>query len=194
MRQSPKNLFILLLVLPALIFASGAEADHGSDPMAFWGKVINFVILFGGLGLLLAKPLSRYLVARAEGISRTIRDTRASREKADARLQETNQRLEDLIGEIARIQQEAESQGQQEKTHILERAREESVRLKKMAKQEMGLISKSLTRELREYTADLAIEKARARLEKSLTPELQSLLIDNSIERLERLYEKSSTG
>ena len=194
MRQSKKHLLILLLVLPALMFATGAEEDHSSDPMAFWGKVINFVILFGGLGLLLAKPLRRYLGKRGEGISRTIRDTRESRDKAEARLQETHKRLEDLTGEIARIQKEAESQGQQGKTNILERAREDSERLKKLAQEEMGLISKSLTRELREYTADLAIEKAQERLQKSLTPERQALLIDHSIESLERLYEKSGSG
>lgn len=194
MRQSKKYLLILLLVLPALMFATGAEEDHSSDPMAFWGKVINFVILFGGLGLLLAKPLRRYLGKRGEGISRTIRDTRESRDKAEARLQETHKRLEDLTGEIARIQKEAESQGQQGKTNILERAQEDSERLKKLAQEEMGLISKSLTRELREYTADLAIEKAQERLQKSLTPERQALLIDHSIESLERLYEKSGSG
>jgi F-type H+-transporting ATPase subunit b len=182
------------LVLPALMFATGAEEDHSSDPMAFWGKVINFVILFGGLGLLLAKPLRRYLGKRGEGISRTIRDTRESRDKAEARLQETHKRLEDLTGEIARIQKEAESQGQQGKTNILERAQEDSERLKKLAQEEMGLISKSLTRELREYTADLAIEKAQERLQKSLTPERQARLIDHSIESLERLYEKSGSG
>ncbi len=194
MRPSKKQVLVLLLVLPVLMFMTGEEADHGSDPKAFWGKVVNFVVLFGGLGFLLAKPLRKYLGERGENIGRTIRDTRESREKAEARLQETYKRLEDLTGEIARIREEAGSQGRQEKTRMLKQAREESGRLKKLALEEMGLISKSLTRELREYTADLAMEKARERLKKSLTPERQSLLIDHSIERLERLYEKSGTG
>jgi F0F1-type ATP synthase membrane subunit b/b' len=50
-----------------------------------------------------------------------------------------------------------------------------------------------VTRELREYAAGLATEKARERILAKMTPERQARLIDSSIERLERLYEKSGS-
>lgn len=194
MKHLRKHLLALLLVLPLLVFMSGEEEHNGSNPMEFVGKVVNFVILFGGLGLLLHKPLKKFLEDRGRKIVRSIKDTRESRKASEARLEEARERLEKLTGEIARIRSEANERGQAEKEGIVGRAREEAERLQQLAQQEIGLISQSVTRELREYAAGLATDQARERIRARLTPERQARLIDRSIQRLERLYEKSGTG
>jgi F-type H+-transporting ATPase subunit b len=193
-RHPRGHLILILLTLPALMFMSGEEEDHGSNPMEFVGKVVNFVVLFGGLGFLLYKPLRKFLEGRGQEIARSIQDTNAARKDAEARLGEARGRLEELNGEITRIRTDAEERGRAEKDGIIGRAREEAERLQQLAQQEIGLVSQSVTRELREYAAGLATEQARERIRARLTPESQARLIDRSIERLERLYEKSSSG
>ena len=194
MFPSRKHLLLLVLVLPLLMFMTEEEGHHESDPMAFVGKVVNFVVLFGGLGFLLYKPLTKYLTNRGREIDRTIRETRDARQSAEARLQETLTRLDELTGELAEIQQEAENRGKKEKESVIAASRVEAERLRELSKQEIGLVSQNVKRELREYAADLATEGARRRLLARMTPQVHTELIDKSIERLGHLYEKSGTG
>lgn len=185
----------LLLALPLLMFMTSAveEEQHGTDSMAFAGKVVNFVVLFGGLGFLLFKPLKRFLENRGRNIDRSIREARESRKASEVRLKEARTRLEELTGEIARIRSDAEKQGRMEKERIITQSRDDAGKLKQQAQQEIGLVSQSVMRELREYAAQLATEQARERILAKMTPELQARLIDSSIERLTRLYEKSGS-
>lgn len=195
MKPNRKYLVVLLLALPLMMFMTSAveEEHHETDPMVFVGKVVNFVVLFGGLGFLLFKPLRKFLENRGRDIDRSIRETNESRQASESRLEEARNRLEELTGEIGQIQSEAEEQGRVEKERILGHAQEEARRLKQLAHQEIGLVSQAVTRELREYAAGLATEKARERILAKMTPERQARLIDSSIERLERLYEKSGS-
>jgi len=185
----------LLLALPLLMFMTSAveEEQHGTDSMAFAGKVVNFVVLFGGLGFLLFKPLKRFLENRGRNIDRSIREARESRKASEVRLKEARTRLEELTGEIARIRSDAEKQGRMEKERIITQSRDDAGKLKQQAQQEIGLVSQSVMRELREYAAQLATEQARERILAKMTPELQARLIDSAIERLTRLYEKSGS-
>ncbi len=189
-----RHLVALLLVLPLLMFMSSEGEDHGSDPMEMVGKIVNFVVLFGGLGFLLNRPLRKFLEKRGLGIERSIKDTREARKASEARLEEARGRLEELTGEIARIRSDAEERGQADKEGIVDRARLESERLQQLAQQEIVLISQSVTRELREYAAGLATEQAREKIRARLTADRQAALIDRSIQRLESLYEKSGSG
>ncbi len=195
MKPNRKHLAVLLLALPLMMFMTSAveEEHHETDPMAFVGKVVNFVVLFGGLGFLLFKPLRKFLENRGRDIDRSIRETHESRQASEARLEEARNRLEELTGEIGQIQSEAEELGRVEKERILGHAQEEARRLKQLAHQEIGLVSQAVARELREYAAGLATEKARESILAKMTPERQARLIDSSIERLERLYEISGS-
>ena len=194
MNHLRRPLVLILLVLPALMFMSSEEEHHGSNPMEFVGKIVNFVVLFGGLGFLLYKPLRRFLVGRGLEIERSIQDTSETRRASEARLEEARIRVEELNGEIASMRSEAEARGKADKEGIVDRARQEADRLQQLAHQEIGLISQGVTRELREYAAGLATDQARERIRARLTPEHQARLIDRSISKLESLYEKSGSG
>jgi F0F1-type ATP synthase membrane subunit b/b' len=102
--------------------------------------------------------------------------------------------LDELTGELAEIQQDAERKGQQEKEAVIAASRVEAERLRELSKQEIGLVSQNVKRELRQYAADLATEGARRRLMARMTPKIHAELIDKSIERLGHLYEESGTG
>ncbi len=189
-----KFILVLLLVLPLLLFMAEDEEHHPSGSGEFLGKVVNFVILFGGLALLLRKPLRKFLDNRGKEIAQNLEQTRSGREEAEANLTKVQGRLDELSREIQEMNQEAEGEGKGQKDQILVEARLEVESLKRLAQQEIEMLSQVGGRELREYAAELATQRAAERINDRITPKDQTQLIDESIERLERLHEESGSG
>jgi F-type H+-transporting ATPase subunit b len=188
MRQT---IVLVLVVLPFLLFMSAEEEHHESNPMAFIAKVVNFLILFGGLAYLLRKPIKKFLADRAVEIGTTISDAKESRQGAENDLGETEKRLAELSREVEELREKAVSEGEREKGKIIRAAREEAERMKQMAEQEIEIISRAGIKGLKEYALTLAAAEAMSRIQGKLTPEKHARLIDDSIERLEDLYETS---
>jgi F-type H+-transporting ATPase subunit b len=184
--------FVLIFaVLPFLLFMSVEEEHHESNPLAFIAKVVNFLILFGGLTYLLRKPIKQFLADRAVKIGTTISDAEESRHGAETDLGKTEKRLKELSREIEKLKEKAVLEGEREKERIIWAAREEGERMKEAAGQEIEMISRAGIRGLKEYAVTLAAAEAMQRIQERLTPEKHTQLIDDSIERLEDLYETS---
>jgi len=183
---------MILLALPFFLFMSTEEGQHKEDSMAFAGKVVNFVVLFGGLTFLLYKPARNFLAERGKTIEQTIKEASLNRQDAEAKFKKTQIRLKELEVETARMRREAESDGKAEGERIIKLARQETERLKQLALQEIEVISKLGIRELKEYAAGLAMRQAEKSIIEKITNKDHKLLIDKSIERLEDIYEKSS--
>jgi ATP synthase F0 subunit b len=155
------------------------------------GKIINFVILFGGLFYFLRKPIMRILARRTETIAKTLDEAQAARHEAEARLAEARAKVEALEAELLRLRTEAEEEGRREKERIREMAGQEAERLRALARLEIEAHLKSGVRDLKAYTAELAASLAEARLKARLTAADQSGLIDKSIAKLKTLHEES---
>ena len=184
--------FVLIFAaLPFLLFMSAEEEHHESNPMAFIAKVVNFLILFGGLTYLLRKPIKQFLADRAVQIGTTISGAEESRHGAEADLGKTEKRLSELGREIEELREKAVFEGEREKDRIIREAREEGERMKATAGQEIEMISRAGIKGLKEYAVTLAAAEAMHRIQERLTPEKHTQLIDDSIERLEDLYETS---
>lgn len=193
--QNKTRILIVLLVLPFfLCFASNEEEHHESDPMAFVGKVVNFLVLFGGLGFLLYKPIRSMLDERGLGVARAIREAGDSRKESEEKRTTARSRLEKLAVEMAEVRAEAEKSGLEDKQRTLAAAEQEAERIKNSARQDIELLSRFGARELRSYAAGLAAGRARDRIRARLTCGDHARIIDASIERLEKLYEESSSG
>jgi len=184
----------LFLILPLFLFLSPSEESHGGSPLEFMGKVINFLVLFGGLVFLLRKPLKNFLQSRTQTLADKIKETRESRQDAENRLQQTQMRLEKMSEEVGQIRRRAEADGQTVKERILNEAEKESRRLKDFAGQEIEMLTQTGIQEIKKHAADLAIQIARKKIMGRIKEEDQSEIIDKSIKRLEKLYEKSNSG
>jgi F-type H+-transporting ATPase subunit b len=167
------------------------EASHPSGSSDFLGKVINFVVLFGGLGYILYKPARNFLIKWSQDIRTSLDAAREARTNAEKKLGDAQQRTAALEGEVVRMKIEAEAEGLREKERIKALAEKEAERIRSFAEQEMSLDLKAGIQELTEYTAGLASSLAEARIKAKMTDALQSGLIDKSIERLAELNERS---
>jgi len=186
---------LVLLALPMFLgFSSTEEEHHDGNSMAFVGKIVNFLVLFGGLGFLMYKPVLKFLDARGREIEHNMKETADNRRAAEGRLNDARRRKDELTREISSIRDEAESQGGREKERILAETESEAQRLKNQATQDIETLSRYGVSELRAFAAALATRRAGQRIRERLTPDDHSRLIDQSIERLEKLYEKPSSG
>ena len=184
------NAALLLGFLPLLLGFSSEQESHVSPLTDLLGKTVNFVILFGGLGFLLAKPLRKFLADMGLAVAQTIQETEKARTDAEDRLDSLRERMQDLEQEVRKFRDEGEEAGGREKERILALARQESEKIKSFAAQEIEALAQSAQAELKRHAAEMAVSLARTKIEGRLTPGLHSRLIDESIRILEALYEK----
>lgn len=189
-----KTAWAVLLLVPlflCLTTEEGAEAAGGSGLL---GKVINFILLFGGLVIILRKPLREFLRKRTETIRALMKDAQTARLEAEAKLDEAGRKIAALEDEVVRMKKNAEAEGLKDKERIRALAAKEESRIRTFAEQEIDLQLKAGIQELKEFTAELAASLAEARIKDKITAKEQSALIDKSIDKLAELHEKSSSG
>lgn len=191
--QKKRSVILVLVVVPLLLCMSFAQEEHPSQMKDFLGKLINFILLFGGLTYLLRKPLGKFFQQRSQSLEKSLREAKQSHEESSTRLNEVEARMERLGEEIAAMQKEAEASGKSLRGEVLEEARHAADRLKHLANQEIEMLTQSAVREIKHYTVTLAANLARQSIQDRLTEESHSSLIDKSIERLEKLHEKSNS-
>lgn len=180
----------VLLVVSLFLFMAAAASETSSGTGEFLGKVINFLILFGGLGYVLSKPVRSYLRKRSEGIEQALAEARRARLEAETKLEEARKKLAALEQEVTKIIKNAENEGRRENERIKALTEKESERIRTFARQEIEAQLRAGMQELKEYTTELATDLAEGRLKDKLTGRDHTRLIDKSIEKLAELYEK----
>jgi len=188
-----KTLWILLLFLPFFLCLSPQESEPSSHSVDFAGKVVNFTVLFGGLFLVLRKPVKKYLENRIKKEDLSIKEAVESRGQAEKKLNKALKSLDKLSEEVKKIRRESEQEGKKQKEKIIQDAQQEAERLKDLSKQEIDSIYSSGLKELRSYAAEITIKEATQRIKQRMNPKLQKAIINKSIERLDRLYEDSDS-
>lgn len=189
--KTKKMVVILLMIVPFFLSMTFDEVEHSSHSSDFIGKIINFIVLFGGLTFVLYKPLRKFLGERGETIKESIQKANTKKKEAEAELAEAGKRLEKLEDEVKQIKSDAEKEGLEEKEKIISAARQEVERLKNLTTEEISFLTDTAIQELKEYTLRLAVSQAAERIKERLTHKIHTGLIDRSIERLDRLNEES---
>ncbi len=191
--QQKKSTLLILLFVPFLLFMSFVEESHPSQTKDFLGKLLNFLLLFGGLAYFLRKPLGKFLQERSDSLEQALRGAKESQEEAAKKLNQVESRLGRLDEEIEKMQQEAEAVGQSLHQNVLEEAKQAADRLKHFARQKIEMLTQDAIREIKEYTVALAADLAQQSIQDRMTEEFHSSIIDKSIERIEKLHEKSNS-
>ncbi len=156
----------------------------------FLGKLVNFLLLFGGLTIVLRKPVKAMLAQRTKDVGDSLFRAGTGRAEAEGRALESRDKLAGLGAEIERLKAQADDEGRKEAERIAQAAVAEAERLKKLTRQELDEQLRRSVGEIKAYAAGRATALARERIRARLTPESQSALIDRSIERLAHLHEE----
>jgi F-type H+-transporting ATPase subunit b len=138
-------------------------------------EILNFAIIAFAVGIPLFRWLPKFLRNRKEKLRSDIESAKKVTADATARLKAVEAKLASLDGEIQKFRTEVEAESLQDEKKIKASLGEESARIVQAAEQEIGQAAAQARRGLRNFAADLAIEKAASEL--VLTPETDRALI-----------------
>ena len=183
--MSKPRLFALLMLAAMLLPASGGEAGdaaHHIDWIGVLGKVFNSTVLFGGLALLLRKPLIHMLSEKSAAVVNDFQEREKNLAETAVHLQDIEQRLQKVAGEVAEIKDSAAAGGQEELARLEAAGRAEAARIIAMSEEEIRLRVEAAVRLVKGHIADLAIERFREDFIKNLDHDMQQKIIERNID------------
>jgi F-type H+-transporting ATPase subunit b len=152
------------------------------------GLTIWTWVLFGIFAFVLTKLAWKPLLAMIEEREKGIHDAIGSAEKANEEAQRLLAQHQELIREAGRQREEimkrALGDAETVKNDVINQARAESERMLQKAKDQIEREKKLAIQELRSSVADLAVEAAAKIVQSSMTPEAQKKLVHEFIDTL----------
>ncbi|MCB9744685.1 MAG: hypothetical protein H6741_26870 [Alphaproteobacteria bacterium] len=185
-------LFISLLSLPGVAFAEGegghgggehatepahgAEAGHGEEAHADaghggsipWNAIglhtVNFVLLVGGLGLLLRPIIKDALNQRSASIREELEESNRLRREALNRFEDLESKLTRFQEELERMKADGAAAAEHEAAYIAERTERDIELLKESTARTIRSETEQARRALRREAVDLAVKIAEEQL------------------------------
>lgn len=164
--------------------AAEAAGEHEAvEPSIVW-KWINFAILAGGIGYLMARTLPKVFADRTAGIQKDITEAQQTKREAEARAAQMDVRLKALGADIETFRKEAAAEMRQEGERIRQETVAQIQKVERQASLEIESAGKAATRELRQYSAELALKLAEERVRDRLDATTDSALVDRFVKDL----------
>ena len=165
----------------AVAAPEGSE-ENKSEGRELIYKTVNFVILAGGLAFLLRKPLRQFFAQRSDSIRKSLEEARKALESSQAQLQAVEERLKKLDAEIFAFKAHAAQEIHGERERIRRETAEEAQKILDSARALIDTATRQARLELKNYTAQQAVELAeqmiRERLDDSGRRGLVSRFVD----------------
>jgi len=141
-------------------------------------RLLNFLILVGGLGYLLKTPLANYLARRSGEIRRNLVEAEELRARAGQQIAAIDRKLEQLPGELDALRTRGAQEIAAEEARIQAVAEAERQRLVEQTRREIDQQVRVARQALMREAADLAVGAAAERIRGELTPEGQLRLVE----------------
>jgi F-type H+-transporting ATPase subunit b len=127
-------------------------------------EIINFAIIFLAVGIPLVKVLPKVLRQRKVRLSAELEVAQAKTADANERLSAVEAKLAGLDAEISAIRKQVEEEIKSDEARIKTSIEEESARIVAAAEQEIVMAGAHAQRGLKQFVADLAIDRALSQL------------------------------
>lgn len=160
---------------------------------AYWVSIVlNFVILAALIVFISRSKLPAMFRTRTGEIQRGITEARKASEDANRRLAAIEARLSRLDGEVAEMRAAAETEAAAEEQRISQAAEDDRRKVVQSAEAEIAATTKMARRELKAYTAELAVALAEKRIK--IDPQTDRALVQNFVEQLNEPGASSKDG
>ena len=146
--------------------------------MTAW-KWANFAILVAALGFLVAKQGGPYFASRSIEIRKGIEDATKMRADAEARAAAMEARLGNIGVEIKAMKKSAREEAAQEGDRIRNETQRELAKIQAHADHEISSALKAAQIELKNYSAQIAVNLARKKIIERMTPADQDALVQS---------------
>ncbi len=184
-------LLAILLCGGALLSPLAAQEPEGKKETSFAEehelalKWVNFLILAGGIYYLISKNAGPLYAARSRQIRSQMMLAEEAREKAEKRAAEIDQRMASLQSDIAALQAEARREAENETERMRRQAAADIAKIRVHAEQEIASAQKGARAELKQYSAQLALNLAAQKLQGQMSPQLQESLLRGFVRDLD---------
>jgi F-type H+-transporting ATPase subunit b len=161
---------------------AGAENEGNLE---IW-KWANFLILAGVLGWMIAKNAPAFFQSRTEEIQKGIAEATRLKEEAEARATKMEMQMASLTSEIEHLRADARAEMAKETERIRREAEQQMARLQARGQQEIVAITNHAQKDLKAYTAALAVQLAAERIHGRMSGDTQNSLFDGFLRQLDR--------
>ena len=144
-------------------------------------KWINFVILAGGLGYLLRKPLAEFFAGRSASIRKSLEEGRKALEASAAQLRAVEERLQHFEEEMASFKAAAWREMEEERERRRQATAQETEKMLESLRAQMKTATQQARVELKLYAAELAVELAEKMIGERLDEASQQRLVSQFI-------------
>jgi len=176
---------LAVFVAVGVVFASSGGGESGFDKGKdlIW-RIMNFVVLAGGLTFLLRKPVAKGLESRRQGIRDQLDDLEKRKQKAEKELSEYQQKLNQLDKEVEKIVAEYVKDGEALKAKIIEEAKASAEKLQGQAKKNIEHEFEKAKKELRAEMGAQAVVMAEELIKKNINDKDQERIIGEYLEKV----------
>ncbi len=130
------------------------------------------------------RPLSNALATRRASIRRELMQAQEERNAALEKLQEVEERLSHLNGEIEDLKTRAQIEAREEGERIARATEDEMRKLREQAQREIEMQARVAQKELREYAAERSVRLAEEMIRQDLNPEKDAQLATQYVSAL----------
>ena len=174
-----------LVAIPALA-AEGAEPDPVDSTAGLIFRWLNFIILFGGMGFLIAKYGGAFFRGNAKEIAASIVQATAAKEEAHHELQEVETKIARLTQEVADMREQAARDWSTESDRLRASGATEIEKINQAAQAELAASERTAQEQLRQMAASLAVQNAAAIVRSRMNAETRARLFQTFLAELGR--------
>lgn len=164
----------------------GGKLDEGEQPMppGILFALINFAIFFGLLIKFAGPKLGVYLRTRHEAVKGQLEEAARLRAEARAKLDDYNQRIAAVDGEVNKLLAEVRADAEAEREMILDQARSQAEAMKKDAQRRIEAEIARARLMLEREVASAAVAAAETILRERTTGDDQARMFGNFVDAL----------
>ena len=163
--------------------AEQAPEDSSSGQIFRW---LNFILVFGGIGFLIAKSAPAFFRARAAEVAKDITEAAAQKSEAEARLRKAEAGLAQLDQAQAKMRADSQRDFAAEAERIKQATASDIEKVDRTAEVEIEASSRMAAIELRTAAARRAVERAAAMVAEQMTPDRRELIFRKFVTNLPR--------
>ena len=167
-----------------------AAAKHGEGheqktmPNEIWWKWANFALLAGLLGWLISKNAGPFFRSRSEAIASGIAEAAKTRQEAEARAAEIENRVSNLSAEVEQLRQRSREEIAREGERVRAETEASIRKVQAQAEAEIASAAKHATHDLKAYSAQLAMQLAEQQIRNRMTPGTQEQITSVFVDEL----------
>ncbi len=185
------RLFITIVVLfltKSLYGAEGGSAQPSLFSLDFLFRLINFAILFGGLGYILSKTLKNYLKTRSQAVRQAIEEAKKAKLDAEQKAKFYEDRLAKLESEVTAMLEQYKKETEDEKARIVKEAEVQLEKAKERMQKSLEQEKMRLKEEVMKEAASMAVKLAEEMIVKNFTADDQKKWVQEYIKMMERTH------